>query len=483
MRLSVIFRYIGIVMLFLALFMLASAGVSYINHVDTAFYPLLISFMLTLVLGVFPLIFVNKDPNATMTTKESYCIVVGAWLLACVVGMFPYLIWGGEFSLINAWFESVSGFSCTGASILNDIEALPRGLLFWRSTTNWIGGVGVVIFAMMILPTLGRNRAMLTNIEMSAMAKDNYHYRSQQLIRILITTYICVTLLCMFALKVAGMTWFDACTRARSTVSTAGFSTKNASVGHFDSVAIELILIVTMFVSAIHYGLLFSTLTGKRNNIFRSEVVKTYLVTLAASSVLIAVSLRLADVYPTLLSSFRHSLFQVVSISTTTGFATTDTNLWTPLAVMILVVLSLTGACAGSTAGGLKFDRLILAAKSVKARIVQQQHPNAIVRIKIDGVIQRTDTVSTVMTFIVFYILLILIGVFVNSLYGIDLTTGFSSAVACVSNVGPGFGEVGSVCNFSSLPSMVKFTDTLLMLFGRLEIFGLIQIFLIKWWI
>lgn len=136
MRLSVIFRYIGIVMLFLALFMLASAGVSYINHVDTAFYPLLISFMLTLVLGVFPLIFVNKDPNATMTTKESYCIVVGAWLLACVVGMFPYLIWGGEFSLINAWFESVSGFSCTGASILNDIEALPRGLLFWRSTTN-----------------------------------------------------------------------------------------------------------------------------------------------------------------------------------------------------------------------------------------------------------------------------------------------------------------------------------------------------------
>ena len=483
MRLSVIFRYIGIVMLFLALFMLASAGVSYINHVDTAFYPLLISFMLTLVLGVFPLIFVNKDPNATMTTKESYCIVVGAWLLACVVGMFPYLIWGGEFSLINAWFESVSGFSCTGASILNDIEALPRGLLFWRSTTNWIGGVGVVIFAMMILPTLGRNRAMLTNIEMSAMAKDNYHYRSQQLIRILITTYICVTLLCMFALKLAGMTWFDACTHAMSTVSTAGFSTKNASVGHFDSVVIELILIVTMFVSAIHYGLLFSTLTGKRNNIFRSEVVKTYLVVLVVSSVLIAVSLRLADVYPTLLSSFRHSLFQVVSISTTTGFATTDTNTWTPLAVMILVVLSLTGACAGSTSGGLKFDRLILAAKSVKARIVQQQHPNAIVRIKIDGVIQRTDTVSTVMTFIVFYILLILIGVFVNSLYGIDLTTGFSSAVACVSNVGPGFGEVGSVLNYSSLPSMVKFTDTLLMLFGRLEIFGLIQIFLIKWWI
>ncbi len=483
MRLSVIFRYIGIVMLFIALFMLASAGVSYLNHVDTAFYPLLISFMLTLVLGVFPLIFVNKDPNATMTTKESYCIVVGAWLLACVVGMFPYLIWGGEFSLINAWFESVSGFTCTGASILNDIEALPRGLLFWRSITNWIGGVGVVIFAMMILPTLGRNRAMLTNIEMSAMAKDNYHYRSQQLIRILITTYISVTLLCMFALKLAGMTWFDACTHAMSTASTAGFSTKNASIGHFDSVAIELVLIVTMFVSAIHYGLLFSTLAGKRNNIFRSEVVKNYIIALAMSSVLIAVSLRLANVYPTLLSSFRHSLFQIVSISTTTGFATTDTNLWTPLAMVILIFLSIIGACAGSTSGGLKFDRLALVAKSMKARIIQQQHPNAIVRIKIDGVIQRTDTVSTVMTFVVFFILLLLLGTFVNSLYGLDLTTSFTSAVACLSNVGPGFGDVGSICNYSAMPTMVKLFDTLLMLFGRLEIFGLIQIFLIKWWV
>jgi trk system potassium uptake protein TrkH len=238
-----------------------------------------------------------------------------------------------------------------------------------------------------------------------------------------------------------------------------------------------------MFISAIHYGLLFSTLTGKRNNIFRSEVVKTYFIALVASSVMIAVSLRIADVYPTLLSSLRHSLFQVVSISTTAGFATADTNTWTPLAIMLLVFLSMVGACAGSTTGGLKYDRLILAAKSVKARIVQQQHPNAIVRIKIDGVLQRTDTVGAVMTFIVFYVLLILIGVFVNSLYGLDLMTGFTSAVSCVSNVGPAFGEVGSVLNYSSMPVMVKFTDTLLMLFGRLEIFGLIQIFLIKWWV
>jgi trk system potassium uptake protein TrkH len=483
MRLSIIFRYIGIVMLFLALFMLASAGVSYVNHIDTAFYPLLISFMLTLVLGVFPLIFVNKDSNATMTNKESYCIVVGAWLLACVVGMFPYLIWGGEFSLINAWFESVSGFTATGASILNNIEALPRGLLFWRSTTNWIGGIGVVIFAMMILPTLGRTKASLASLEISSMAKDNYHYRSQQLIRILITTYIVVTVLCMVFLKIAGMTWFDSCTHAMSAAATAGFSTKNASIGHFNSPIIELILAITMLISAVHYGLVFATLSGKQNNIFRAEVVRIYFFTVLSCSLLVAVSLRLADIYPTFITSLRHSFFQVVSISTTAGFATADTNLWTPLAVAILVFLSLVGACAGSTTGGLKFDRLLLAAKAVKARVIQQQHPNAIVRIKIDGVIQRTDTVGTVMTFIVFYILLILVGVFVNSLFGLDLTTGFTSAISCVSNVGPAFGEVGSILNYSTLPTTVKFVDTLLMLFGRLEIFGLIQLFLIKWWV
>jgi trk system potassium uptake protein TrkH len=217
--------------------------------------------------------------------------------------------------------------------------------------------------------------------------------------------------------------------------------------------------------------------------IFRSEVVRVYVAIIVVATICTAASLYAFDIYPNIFTSLRQSVFQVVSLITTTGFATADTNLWTPLAVAILVFLSLVGACAGSTTGGLKFDRLLLAAKAVKARVIQQQHPNAIVRIKIDGVIQRTDTVGTVMTFIVFYILLILVGVFVNSLFGVDLTTGFTSAISCVSNVGPAFGEVGSILNYSTLPTTVKFVDTLLMLFGRLEIFGLIQLFLIKWWV
>ena len=181
MRVHVVIRYIGLVLQFVALFMLVSAGVSMLNGYDSAFSPLLLSSFMTSLLGVFPLFFVKREDE--VTTKEGYAIVVGSWLVACIVGMFPYLIWGGEFTLINAWFESVSGFTTTGASILNDIEFLPRGLLFWRSSSAWIGGIGVVMFALVILPSMGKSRHMLSNVEMSTIAKDNFHYRSRVIFR------------------------------------------------------------------------------------------------------------------------------------------------------------------------------------------------------------------------------------------------------------------------------------------------------------
>ncbi|MBR3931769.1 MAG: TrkH family potassium uptake protein, partial [Tidjanibacter sp.] len=241
MRVQVVFRYIGMVLLFESAFMLLSAGISYWNGVDGGFTPLLLSFLLTALLGSFPLIFVNK--GGTMTSKESYAIVIGAWLASCFVGMFPYLLWGGEFSVVNAWFESVSGFTTTGASILNDVEGLPKGLLFWRSVTNWIGGVGVVMFALVILPLMGRSRMTVSSLEISSMARDNYRYRSSKIMQILLSVYLGMTLLCIVALKVAGMGWFDAVNHSFSAMSTGGFSTKNASIGAFNSVWIELILI------------------------------------------------------------------------------------------------------------------------------------------------------------------------------------------------------------------------------------------------
>lgn len=480
MRVTVVIRYIGLVMQFIAAFMLASAAVSMLNDYDSAYYPLLLSSFMTALLGTFPLFFVERVEE--IKTKEGYAIVVGSWLVACIVGMFPYLIWGGEFTIINAWFESVSGFTTTGASILNDIEFLPRGLLFWRASSAWIGGIGVVMFALVILPSMGKSRHMLTSVEMSSIAKDNFHYRSKVIFRLLTTIYFGLTLITTVALKYAGMTWFDAVTHAMSSCATCGLSTKNASVAFWDSPLIEGILMAAMTLSAIHFGILYATLTGRKNNIFRSEVVRTYIGMMVVIALIIAFSLVAEEVYPSFGEAMRHASFQVVSITTTSGFATADTNTWPAIAIVLLVVCSVICGCAGSTSGGMKVDRVLIAAKVVRNRMKIQLHPNAIIRTKIDGIVQEDSTISLVMTFIVTYIILVLIGTVVYTLFGCDILTGFTASIACISNVGPGFGQVGSMSNFSELPALLKLMSTMLMLIGRLEIFGLIQLLFIRSW-
>ena len=481
MRYSVVIRYIGMVLLVLAAFMLVSAGISYVSGVDSAYTPLIMSSLLTLLIGCFPLIFVPRSDH--ISQKEGYCIVVGAWIVSSIVGMFPYLMWGGEFTPINAWFESVSGFTTTGASILNNIEALPRGLLFWRMVTSWVGGIGVVMFALVILPSIGKSKMMLSHFELSSLAKDNFNlYRTPTVVRIILSVYVGLTIVSTLVLKLCGMTWFDSVCHAMSACSTCGFSTKNLSIGWFNSATIEMVLVVIMLISGIHFGLIFATLTRKRNNIFRSETTRTYFSVIAVAALLIGISLWAADIYPSLWTSLRNALFHTVSLITTTGFATTDCNTWTSVAILILMFCSFVCACAGSTSGGLKMDRLLVAVKMLRNRLRSQQHPNAIFRTKVDGIPQDKEMLNGVMVYIVAYMLLILIGAFTNTLLGADLMTGFSASIACVSNVGPGFGEVGTMDNYSLLPALMKFNLTALMLFGRLEIFGLIQLFFIRWW-
>ena len=481
MRYSVVIRYIGMVLLVLAAFMLVSAGISYVSGVDSAYTPLIMSSLLTLLIGCFPLIFVPRSDH--ISQKEGYCIVVGAWIVSSIVGMFPYLMWGGEFTPINAWFESVSGFTTTGASILNNIEALPRGLLFWRMVTSWVGGIGVVMFALVILPSIGKSKMMLSHFELSSLAKDNFNlYRTPTVVRIILSVYVGLTIVSTLVLKLCGMTWFDAVCHAMSACSTCGFSTKNLSIGWFNSATIEMVLVVIMIISGIHFGLIFATLTRKRNNIFRSETTRTYFSVIAISALIIGISLWAADIYPSLFGSLRSALFHTVSLITTTGFATTDCNTWTSVAILILMFCSFVCACAGSTSGGLKMDRLLVAVKMLRNRLRSQQHPNAIFRTKVDGIPQDKEMLNGVMVYIVAYMLLILIGAFTNTMLGADLMTGFSASIACVSNVGPGFGEVGTMDNYSLLPALMKFNLTALMLFGRLEIFGLIQLFFIRWW-
>ena len=480
MRVDVVLRYIGMVMLFIAGFMLLSAGISWLNGMDSSFYPLLLAALLTMLLGAFPLIFVEK--KVQLSNKEGFCIVVGSWLVACIVGTFPYLIWGGEFTPVNALFESVSGFTTTGATVLTDVEALPRGMQFWRISSTWIGGMGVVMFALVILPSMGRSKMTLSNVELSTLAKDNYRYRTQIIVRILLVVYVGLTLLSTVALKLAGMEWFEALCHGMSASATSGFSTHNASIAHYNSPLIDTILIIVMATAGIHFGLIYATVTGKRNNIARSEVTRWYLGMSLSGGLVIAVSIYAAGLYPTFSASFRYGLFQFVSLVSTTGFATADTNLWTPLAVVILIFGSLVCGSAGSTSGGIKINRLVLAVKMMRARLKQQQHPNAVIRVRLDGVVQENEFLHTVMVFIVAYFILILAGTVFAALCGTDLTTAFTGSVAMLGNVGPGFGEVGSMNTYAELPGALKLFGSLLMLFGRLEIFGLIQLFFLKWW-
>ena len=479
MRFSVILRYVGTVMLCLSAFMAVSAGISFVSD-DAGFYPLLLSALLTLLLGIFPMIFVPKAES--ISTKEGFMIVVGSWVLSCVVGMFPYLIWGGEFSIVNAWFESVSGFTTTGASILKNIEGLPQGLLFWRSATNWIGSVGVVMFALLILPSLGTNKMALSGIELSSLARDNYRYRTQMIVKILLSIYIGLTIVSTVALKFAGMRWFDALNHAMSACATGGFSTKNSSVGFYDSTLIEWILIVVMFISSLHFGLIYSTLMRRANNMFRSEVVRTYFAIIVAASLFIGASLYFSGIYTDLSESMQQSTFQVVSLITTTGFATADTNAWTPFAIVILIIISIICGCAGSTSGGAKVDRVLLYFKVLVARLRGQQHPNAIIRVRLDGMLQEERQVNAVTLFLTTYFVLILVGTLSSTLFGLDLLTAFSSSVAFIGNVGPGFGEVGSLDNYAEMPSFLKVQGSILMLMGRLEIFGFIQFLFIRMW-
>ena len=480
MRIQTVLRYIGMVLLFESAFMLLSAGISYLNGVDSGFTPLLLSFLFTALLGGFPLIFVGK--SGSMSSKESYAIVIGAWLASCFVGMFPYLLWGGEFSVVNAWFESLSGFTATGASILNNIEALPKGLLFWRSVTHWIGGVGVVMFALVILPMMGRSRMTVSSLEISSMARDNYRYRSSKIMQILLTVYLGMTLLCVGALRLAGMGWFDAVNHAFSAVATGGFSTRNASVGAFNNVRVEIVLMFFMFASSLHYGIIYATIIGRKNNIFRTEAAKFYISTTAFICIAVTLTLWFNGTYGNFFEALRQGTFQVVSIVTTSGFATADTTVWPALAVCLLMWLSVQGGMAGSTSGGLKSDRVLIAGKLIKARIKQQQHPNAIIRIKNNGVVQDNDLVNFAVLYIVIYGCTILGGTIINAACGVDLTTAFSASIASTGNIGPGFGAIGSLDNYSAVPVAVRLVSSLQMLLGRLEIFGLIQFFLMKWW-
>lgn len=475
MNIKAISVNVGKALLVSALFMAISMGVSLLYGRDTGFGPLLISFVITLIVGAFPFIFVRNVP--TLTTKDGFVTIVLAWFLSFIFGMMPYVMWGGEFTLVNAWFESISGYTTTGATILNDVEALPKSLLFWRSSTHYIGGLGVVVFLLLVIPEASPYRLRLTNMEMSALSKDGYRYKSTKVLWVIISVYIGLTVLSCLALWVSGMPFFDAINHAFSIVSTGGFSTRNMSIAAFDSVLIDVIAMVFMAFAAIHFGLLYAVVATRSFKPLNNSVVKYYFASILVVTVIIALSLVTDGGYTSWGQAFLDASFNVVSYMSSTGFANCDNSSWPWLAAVILIFISLHCGCSGSTTGGIKIDRLLISFKAISNEIRKRLYPSSVSQVKLGGHSISDGAVSAVMLFIVVYVLVIFASVILVMIFGTDASEALSGVVASIGCIGPGVSELGSLENYSTQLTSAKIIYSFDMFLGRLEIYPVLIVF------
>ena len=460
-----------------ALFMFISMVISIFNDMDSAMGPLAISGIITLIVGIFPFIFVKETHDISL--KDGFMTMVLAWVLSCVFGMLPYVLWGGDFTIINAWYESVSGYTTTGGTILSDVESLPKGLVFWRSSTHFIGGLGIVIFLLLIMPKRGASKLKLTNIEMSSLAKQGYHDRPMKAVNIMFFVYIGLIVVETILLVLAGMPLFDAINHSFSTVATGGFSTKNNSIAFYDSTVIDVIIIVFMILSSLNFGVLFAAVASRSFKPLNNPVTKFFLGTFIVLSVVTSLNLIASGIYDGNWGrAILDGTFQVSSQISTTGFAIADNNPWPPLACMMLLYGSFQCGCSGSTNGGVKSDRMLILFKSIGHQMKKAMHPSYVSQIKVGTHWVNDEKASQVVTFICLYAAVLLTSFFLLLMCGVDVPEAFSGPLTCMSNSGPGMGAIGTMGNYSSLPSFAKFILTADMLVGRMELYPIFLVFM-----
>ena len=474
MNLKVISRNVGVALLVSALFMLLSAIVSLIDGGDSALAPLLISFTITFIVGVFPFIFTRK--NANISLKDGFMIIFLSWLLSFIFGALPYALWGGPFTVINAWFESVSGFTTTGATILEDVEALPRSLIFWRASTHFIGGLGVVVFLLLIIPNTSPIRLRLTNMELSSLSRDDYRSRANKSVSIFASVFLGLGALAFVSYLLAGMNWFDAICHAFTVCSTGGFSTRNLSIASFDSTAISVLTIVFMFLGSVHFGIIFMVIVGRSLRPLRNPILRFYVAALAVISVVTSLSLKLDSADMTWGKAFLDGTFQVVSYASTSGLAIADNANWPILACFMLVLVSLVCGCAGSTSGGLKVDRAMVLFKAIRMQIHKTLYPSTIFEVRLGRRILHDEEIYPQVLYIAMYFLLIGLSSVVCMLVGDPNNHAILGSVASLSNVGPALGDIGSMGNYNAEPAILKFIFSFDMFLGRVEIYPVLAV-------
>ncbi len=476
MNYRMICHVLGYVLLIIAalMFLPLIAGLWYrenvLNFVITIGCTAVLGFIMTRI----------KPRSQTLFAREGFAIVGISWLLMSLLGALPFVICGDIPSYIDAVFETASGFTTTGASILNDIEGLSRGCMFWRSFTHWIGGMGMLVFLMAVMPLSGEHSMHIMRAEVPGPTVGKLVPRVKKTAKILYLIYFGMTVLETVLLLCGGMSFFDALLHAFATAGTGGFSTRGASIGAFDSAYIDIVCTVFMILFGVNFNIYFLLLIGKFKDALSSEELRVFFAVIVSAAVIIAISI--SSMYGGFFKALRYSFFNVATVISTTGFGNADFTKWPAVAQCLLVTLMLMGSCAGSTGGGIKVSRIIVVIKAAFADIAQMIFPRSVTAIRLDGKRVSQETLRACYTYFSIYIVTLVAVTICISFDGFDVTTNFTAAVSCLSNIGPGLSLVGPAGNFAMFSVFSKIVMTLAMLLGRLEIYPLLVLVMPTMW-
>lgn len=434
----------------------------------------------TILLFLYVLLGRKKPEDSTIYGKDGFVIIASAWILWSIFGALPFYVSGEIPSYVDAFFETVSGFTTTGSTILTDIEALSKGMNFWRCFTHWIGGMGVLVFVMVIVSLEDKNSMHLMRAEVPGPQTDKLVPKARDTAKILYGMYFTLTVAEIVFLLAGGMNLYDSIIHSFSTAGTGGFSSRNSSIAFYDSAYIDGVITTFMILFGINFNMYYLLLLKKVKDVFKNEEVRAYLGIVVGATLLITINI--LSVYEKPLKAFRYAVFQVASIITTTGFATADYNVWPEFSKCILLGLMVIGACAGSTGGGMKVSRILIGLKSIKREMQRLLHPKSVSLVKVNGKKVKEETLQGVYVYFIAYIVIFIVSVLLISLNNFDFATTFSGVLTTMSNVGPGISAVGPIENFAAFTDFSKIVFCLDMLIGRLEIFPFLMLFSPNLW-
>lgn len=479
MRTGGVLNILGKLLLLLSLFLLTPIPFSY-YYGDGMVTAFLVSSVLGALLGGG--LVCSFFPEQDLGYRDGFAVVVFSWLGLAFLGALPFYFSGAMTSFIDCVFESMSGFTTTGSTILVQVEILPKSLLFWRSLTHWLGGMGIIVLTLAILPLLGIGGMQLFQAEMPGPTKDRLAPRIQDTARILWSVYVLFTAVEIFLLMLGGLTFFDAVCHAFATLATGGFSTHSSSVGFFNSAYVESVVIFFMFMAGVNFSLHYQGLRGRLSSYWQNEEFRFYVFLTAFSIFIIVCANLIYSTYGSFGETLRTAFFQVTSIITTTGFGTADFDQWPPVCKILLVSLMFVGGCAGSTGGGIKHVRLLLFFKYARLQLRNLVHPQAVGTIKLGKVKVPREVLISILGFFALYVAFFFLATLMVTALGVDIVTGSTAVVATLNNIGPGLNLVGPAQNFASLPPLAKVVLTFCMLAGRLELYTVAVLLTPDYW-